>query len=178
MANMNNTVYRIIENAFAKHALEGFWKHVQYCKTEDGTSFLLFEKIAIGKIYTKAAHLWIMKHLDPLGIFTKKRSDKAFEPLVQFLEEVPWSKEKLRVGQSVQLKALPEISSRYREGEIGSLDMLASDNIVDLVNCKEENGYMDTYGSCYADEVVLVQDENGNWHPFEDPKVEYPVLSL
>jgi hypothetical protein len=159
--NINRIVNDAVKAAFETHAQTGFWKKSEFCKTEFSSSFLLFERFACEKQYFAVAHERL-KPMDGLGIFTKKRKlDLAF------LLEEPLTAKDLKVGQRVKLVELPEISKKYREGTVGNLDML-EDGIVDLIDCLEENGYQDTYGSCYVKEIVAVKTDD--WHVFDGKK--------
>jgi len=170
MANYNKAIEQLVRTSWETHALQGFWKKANFEKTDHGCSFMLYERVELEKPYYFIAHEWLKKHVDPAGIYTKKRSEKLFAPLAAMLQQSPWSENDLRIGQKVWLLPIREISTKYRRGEIGEIDMLESDSIVDLINCAEEYGYSDSYGSCYSLEIVIVKDADGNWHPFEAKK--------
>lgn len=170
--NYNKLVEKMVRTAWETHALQGFWSKANFAKTDHGQSFFLFERVELEKAYYYIANEWIKEHLDPAGIYTKKRSEKMFLGLQEQLNAVPWNESNLKVGHKVWLQPIREISKHYRRGEVGQIDMLESDGIIDLVNCLEEHGYQDTYGSCYSWEVVIVKDEFGQYHPFEAQKKE------
>jgi hypothetical protein len=172
MANYNKNVEQLVRTSWENHALQGFWAKANYAKTDHGTSFYLFERVDLEKAYYYIAHEWIKEHVDPAGLYTKKRNSKFWISLAEMLAKAPWNESNLKVGQKVWLKPIREISKHYRQGEIGQVDMVESDGIVDLVNCVEDHGYNDTYGSCYSWEIVIVRDTDGNYHPFEAKKQE------
>lgn len=171
-SNYNKTVEKICRTAWETHALAGYWKKANFQKTDHGMSFYLFERVELEKAYYYIANEWVKEYLDPAGIYTKKRAEKNFIALEDMLFNEPWNESNLETGQKVWLKPIREISKHYRQGEIGQADMIESDGIVDLVNCLENHGYQDTYGSCYSWEIVIVRDANGNYHPFEAQKKE------
>ena len=172
MANYNKIAQKITSTAWEQHAHEGFWKEANYAGIP-GTgncSFMLYERLESEKVYFYIANEWIKTHGDPAGLYTKKRTETFFAGLKTHFAFLPWKPENLAVGQKLLMTAIRDISPRFRKGEVGQIDMLKSDNIIDLVNCVEENGYQDTYGSCYSEEIIAVMDTEGNWHPFEGIK--------
>ena len=169
MANYNKIVQKIVSTAWEEHAVKGYWKKANYQGTpgSGNCSFMLYERLDSEKVYFYIAHEWLKAHGEPAGLYTKKRSESYFAGLKTQFSYLPWNPMNLKIGQKVLMKPIREISTHFRKGEVGQIDMLESDNIVDLVNCVKEHGYQDTYGSCYSNEIIAVADENGNWHPFE-----------
>lgn len=166
MANWNKKVSEIIDKAWQMHALKGYWPRAQYSESERGISFSLFPRMESEKLYYYAVHEFLKSIGIEEGIYTKKRNEALFSKLREFIEKEPMTVKNLKVGQTLKGEAIPDISKKYREGDISSLDMLG-DNIVDMTNCKEEHGYQDTYGSWYVSDIRLVKNEDGHWQVFD-----------
>jgi hypothetical protein len=169
--NYNKLLQEIVYEVFERHCLEGHWPKVNFSKSNEGgfksTSFSLFEYGSANRPYFYAVHRYIIDVLgDGYGIYTKRRNKAFIEQMRALIDQPVLTPKDLQVGDRVKLQPLTMISREYREGSIGNLDMLESDDIVDLVDCAEEHGYQDTYGSCYTNEIVLVK-RDGYWRPFE-----------
>jgi hypothetical protein len=138
----------------------------------------LFDYATCEQPYDYAVHRYITDVLgDPHGIYTKKRSEAFLKQIEMVLDQPVLTVKDLQVGDRIKLSAILDISKQYREATIGQLDMLESDNIVDLIDCAEEHGYQDTYGSCYSNEILLIK-RNGFWRRFEGVGKEALSISI
>ena len=167
MAHYSRYIDDIVEGVFRKHATTGNWAAAQVAVGEGMFSCSLFDYSSAEQPYFYAVHRYIIDELhDGHGIYTKKRN-AAFLKIIRDLVDQPVLGPKdLVIGDRLKLTAVQDISKEYREASVGGLDMLVSDNIVDLVDCLEEHGYQDTYGSCFSNEILLVKRDKF-WRRFE-----------
>lgn len=171
MAKYNKVLDKMVVEVFENHCMMGHWPKVNLHKETSGgfhsTSFNMFEYGSAIRPYYYALHRYIIDVLgDGSGIYTKKRSAAFIEQMRVLVDQPVLTVKDLQVGDRVKLTALRQISKEYREGTVGDLSMLESDNIVDLIDVAEKHGYQDTYGSCYSNEVVLVKRYE-YWRVFE-----------